>query len=265
MHARDLLVATSLLGMAGATVLACGDDDAVNPVPSDGGTDAAQATSDASSSARVTGRIVQAQSTTPLGDATVTIDGQVTKTAADGTYALTFGRNKPVNMNVTAADHFALVEQEFSIGQAEFARGDTQLLSKTLASLLAGLLPNRDPAKGLVAVRVIALPGCTSEEGATLSLDPPAGSKVSYAASGLPDDTRTSVKKGESLSAIFYNVDVGTKVTVKVSSPTCQATAYPVDYQGVTFTGAPVVAAGGESLSFYRAFLGDKIADAGKD
>ncbi len=70
MHARDLLVATSLLGMAGATVLACGDDDAVNPVPSDGGTDAAQATSDASSSARVTGRIVQAQSTTPLGETT---------------------------------------------------------------------------------------------------------------------------------------------------------------------------------------------------
>ena len=50
-----------------------------------------------------------------------------------------------------------------------------------------------------------------------------------------------------------------------MSSPICEQVAFPVDYEGVTFTGVQK-AETGDVVSYIRVFLGPKkIADSGAD
>jgi hypothetical protein len=205
--------------------------------------------------ARQTGRIIRALSgKAPIGCATVTVAGETTTTAQDGTYAIVVPKNKPYTMSVAADNHFALREQEWTISTDPFARGDTNMLDRKTAELVSAFLEKRDPTKGTLAVTVIALAPCASANGATLQLDPPGSARLSYFADGLPSTGATAVREGEAFSGAFYNVETNTPVNVKVSSPTCSPVAFPVEYQGVTYSGAQQTQSG-EHLAFVRVFI----------
>ena len=268
----SILVATGALGAA----VACSSSttDAAQPTPSmpgaeggGGGTDATvESAAEASFSGPTqTGRIIDAVGKTGVAAAIVTIAGKTATTADDGTYAIGIPKNVPYSMNVTAPDHFKLDEQEWIAKTDLFERGDTSLLSTSTASFLSGLLPARDPAKGLLAVRVYPLAPCTSEQGATLSLSPAGTSKLTYFMGGLPNQSATVTTKDQSFSGVFTDVDVAVPLTVTVSSPDCEAVPFPVDYGGVTLTGQQQAEAG-DVISYIRVFIGPKkISEAGAD
>ena len=100
----------------------------------------------------------------------------------------------------------------------------------------------------------------------TLTIEPTGNAKLVYFAGSLPDDTRTSAKKGESFSGACYNVDPNVPVKVKVTSPKCAALPFPIDDNGITFTGNQS-ALPGDAVAYLRMFIGAPlaIADAGTD
>jgi hypothetical protein len=266
MRPRFLFLLLPLATMAAAA--ACGDDDTTTPATpaaDGGGTGDTGPVVVGSNEAKQTGKIVRAQSTSETVEgATVTIAGKTATTNATGNYEIAVPKDTPVQMTVSAPDFYKLIEQEWIV-KGDLDRGETQLLKTGTANLLAGVLnPPRDASKGLLVVSVRVQPPCASEEGTTLTLDPPGQANVSYVgASGLPDDTLTSVQKGAAFSAIFYNVDPGVNVRVIASSPSCEQVAFPLDADGVTLTGNQKTEPG-ESLSFLRIYLGPaKSVDAG--
>ena len=268
----SVLVATGALGAAVAcsSSTSNGAPPAVEPPGSEGGggTDATTESSAAEASFNgptQTGRIIDAVGKTGVGAAVVTIGGQTATTGDDGTYAISIQKNVPTSMTVTAPDHFKLDEQEWIVKTDLFDRGDTSLLASSTAGFLSGLLPTRDPAKGLLAVRIYPLAPCTSEQGATLSLSPAGTSKLTYFMGGLPNQSATSATKDQSFSGIFTDVDVAVPLTVTVSSPDCEQVPFPLDYGGVTLTGAQKAEAG-DVVSYIRVFIGPKkITEAGAD
>ncbi len=251
MRTALLALIASLAATAALSLAACAGDDDAAPGPKPG---VQRLAPDAASEATQRGRVIVARSEAPLEGATVTIGSRSATTAADGTYAVQVPRGTPYAMVVTAPDHFKLLEEEWSVG-GDVVRGDTNLLSNQLASLLQGFLPERDPAKGVLAVRVYGVRGCADEGGATLTITPSGAAQVRYFAGGIPSGAATSVAKGESISAVFTNVDPGVPVVVRATSPTCTELARPVTEDGVTFTGV-VRTEPGETLAYARVFLG---------
>jgi hypothetical protein len=244
-----------------AALVACSSSSSSSSSDTDGGADATALPSPPYQ----TGKITQALSNgTPVGVATVAIAGKTAHTNADGTYAIGIPKGTPYSMVVTGDGYFKLTEQDWISNQDVLDWGETQLLPTSIGSLLVSFLSGRDAAKGTLVVRVVPLPPCASEQGATVSLDPPGDTKLSYIEGGTPKATATSVTAGEDFSAVFYNIDPGAKVNIKVTSPTCGQKDYPVDAQGVTFTGTQTIESG-EALTFARVFLADPIADAGTD
>ena len=212
------------------------------------------------------GRIIDAVGKTGVSGAVVTIAGKSVTTGDDGKYiSAGIPINSPYSMTVTAPDHFKLDEQEWIVKTSVFDRGDTSLLSSSTAMFLASLLPARDPAKGLLAVRIYPLAPCTTEQGSTLTLSPAGAAKLTYFKGGFPDKSATAATKDESFSGIFTDVDPGVPLTITVNSPGCEQVAFPVDYGGVTLTGKQQAEAG-DVVSYIRVFLGPaKIADSGTD
>lgn len=264
MRPRHLVVTwlASVL-LAGTTlVVACGDDDAVSS--GDAGTvDAAAEAAPAAGEGKQSGRIVRAQSQgQPVEGATVIVGERSVTTGADGTYELVVPKGVAYTMKVTAPEHYALLEQEWILRSDALARGDTQLLPSSTANLLAAFFPGRDPAKALVAVRVTPLPPCDSEEGAVVTIEPRGAADVRYFSGGIPSATATSVKKDESISAAFFNVEPNTVVKVGVTAPGCEALPFPVEQGEVTYTGSARTEPG-EALTYVRVFLGPRLADAG--
>jgi len=268
----SVLVAAGALGSA----VACSSSSTnggAQPTPEQpgseggGGTDATpEAAAEASFSGPTqTGRIIDAVGKTGVAAAVVTIAGQTATTGDDGTYAIGIPKNVPYSMTVTAPDHFKLDEQEWIVKTDLFDRGDTSLLSTSTASFLSGLLPTRDPAKGMLAVRIYPLPPCTSEQGSTLSLSPAGTSKLTYFMGGLPNQGATVTTKDQSFSGVFTDVDVAVPLTVTVTSPDCEQVPFPLDYGGVTLTGKQQ-AEPGDVVSYIRVFIGPaKIKEAGAD
>lgn len=246
---------------------ACGDDDNA-PLTSSADGGAKEAGSGGPGTVgddevKQTGKIVRARATElAVEGATVTVAGKSVTTNASGDYELAVPKGTPTQMTVTAPDFYKLVEQEWIVSK-DFPRGETQLLPVGLANLLAGLLaPPRDATKGLLVVTVRPLPPCDSEEGTTLTIDPP-GAKLVYIAGGLPSSVLDSVKKNEGFSAIFYDIEPGVTVHVTASSPRCGQAPFPVEIDGVTLTGNQKTEAG-DALSYMRVFLSmPKIVDAG--
>ena len=212
-----------------------------------------------------TGRIVDAVGKTGVAAAVVSIAGKTATTADDGTYAISIPKNVPYSMSVTAPDHVKLNDQEWIAKTDLFERGDTSLLATSTASFLSGLLPTRDPAKGMLAVRIYPLPPCTSEQGSTLSISPAGTSKLTYFMGGLPNQGATVTTKDQSFSGVFTDVDVAVPLTVTVTSPDCEQVPFPLDYDGVTLTGQQKAEAG-DAISYIRVFIGPKkITEAGTD
>jgi hypothetical protein len=258
-------VFASLVGLSTLAIFAaCSDDETtttVSPGTDDGGTtpDAPVETGPVvvgSNEVKQSGKTVRALATDTAVPSTITIAGKTVTTNADGTYEIAVPKGTPYQMNVNGgADYYKLIEQEWSVDQ-DLPNGDTQMLPVSLANLLAGALdPPRDPAKGLLVVSVRPEAPCTSEEGTTLTIDPPGSAKVAYFNGSFPSPDQTSVKKGASFSAFFYDVDPGVTVKVTATSPTCQQLPFPIAKDGKTFTGNQKTEPG-ESLSFMRVYLG---------
>lgn len=269
-HATLVLASTAAVFTAFA---ACSDDD--TPTTPGGGTEDGGAdvqpdvpvvvTNDKES--KQSGKIIRAQTTDEgVPNATVTIGAKTAITNASGDYEIIVPRNTPYRMTVAADGFYRLVEQELILKKESLARGSTNLLPKQLADLLAGLLPGRDTAKGLLLVKVNPRPPCASEEGTTLTLDPPGDAKISYFSGSLPSTDQPSTKGGTDFSAIFYNVDINVPIKVVVHSPKCKNVDFPVEVGDVTYTGANTIAEGGESITYLRTYVQDPLpADAGTD
>jgi hypothetical protein len=262
----------SSVAVAAVGVAACSsssDSSSSGNVPPGGeaGTDAPPIGPVGANEAKQKGRIVDAIDKFGVTGATISIAGKTATTKEDGTYEIVVPRNTPYTMSVTADSHYKLNEQEWIVKTETFDRTDTSLLSTDIANILASFLPPRDAAKGLLVVRVNPLPPCDSEQGATLAIEPAGASKITYFAAGRPNKNATSTTKDEAFSAAFSDVDINTPIKVTVTSPTCEQVPFPVDYQGVTYTGVQKTEPG-EVLSYIRVFIGPKktpIADAGTD
>jgi hypothetical protein len=272
MRTRSFFLASFVLSLScGLAVLACGDDDNGGRTGTDGG--GSEGGTDGSSgeggggAAKQTGKIVVALQNVPLPGATVTIGSASAQSKPDGTYEIGITKGSPLQMQVTAEDYYKLFEQEYVVKTDTFDRGESSLLSKAVASTLVSFLQGRDDKKGLLIVKVQPVAPCDSEEGTVVSLDPPGSSMVRYISGGIPSNSLTAAKKGESFHAVVYNIDLGAPVNVKLTSPLCKQKAFPVDVDNVTYTGKNQKVEGGEVLSFMRVFLGDKqaAADAGDD
>jgi hypothetical protein len=269
----SLLVAAGALGAAVACSSSTSSGDTTPLTPGAEGGGGNEGSTEASNGAETSitgpaqiGRIIDAVGKTGVSGATVSIAGNSVTTGDDGKYiAAGIPINTPYSMSVTAPDHFKLDEQEWIVKTSVFDRGDTSLLSSSTAMFLSSLLPARDAAKGLLAVRIYPLAPCLSEQGSILSLSPAGTSQLTYFKGGFPNKTATSATKDESFSGIFTDVDPGVPLTVTVSSPDCEQVAFPVDYGGVTLTGQQKAEAG-DVVSYIRIFIGPKkIADAGTD
>ena len=269
---RRFALALSIACGLFASFAACSDDESTGSTPStnDGGADAqpdsppAVVTNDSES--KQTGKIIRAQSEDDgVPGATVTAGGNSVTTNATGEYEIIVPRNTPYRMTVAAPEYFKLLEQEMILTKETLDRGKTNLLPTETATFLAGLLPDRKAEKGLVVVKVNPLPPCTSEEGSTLSIDPPGEAKITYFNGSLPQSSLEAVKAGSTFSAAIYNVEVGVPLTITVTSPQCSQAPFPIDVGDVTYTGA-LTAEAGEALSYMRVYIKDAvIPDAGSD
>jgi hypothetical protein len=250
--------------------IACGDDDTnVTPTTTDdAGPDTAPVTPTNDKETKQTGRIVKAREPDfYVEGATITIAGKTAVTNGAGEYQIIAPRNVPYQMTVTAPEYYKLIEQEWVVKNETFVRGDTTLLPNALANLLAGLLPERKPEKGILIVRVNPVAPCTSEEGSKVSIEPKGESRQRYfAPPGLPTDARDTVKEGEALSVAFYNVETGVPIRVTVDSPLCEQLPFPYTLGDVTYTGVQKTE-GGDVISYIRTYIGPLKApsDAGAD
>ena len=139
------------------------------------------------------------------------------------------------------------------------------LFGNNVVGKLAGEFAN-DKTKGLVSVRVAPLAPCASEEGATVTLDPPGAAQLRYVSGSIPREGQAAVKAGESISVIFYNVEPGVKVRPVVTHPSCEVVPFPVAVGDVSYTNAEVTPEPGEVLTFVRTYVGPpKAVDAGTD
>ena len=250
--------------MLGVAACSSASGSGKSAVPSEGGADAPIGPIGAKE-AKQKGRIIDAIDKFGVTAATVSIAGKTAVTKDDGTYEIIVPRNTPYTMSVTAGEHYKLNEQEWIVKTETFDRTDTSLLSTSIANILASFLPPRDAAKGLLVVRVNPLPPCDSEQGSKLSIEPASASKVTYFSAGRPNKNASSATKDEAFSAAFSDVDIDVPIKVTVDSPLCEQVAFPVDYQGVTYTGVQKTEPG-EVLSYIRVFIGPKkIVDAGTD
>jgi len=265
---RHLLFAALLFPVGLA--IACSDDDTdVTPPPTtepDAAADSPPVVPKNETETKQTGKIVKAREPEfGVPGATVAIAGKTATTNANGEYEIIVPRNTPYQMVVTAPDYFKLREQEWLVKAETFPRGDTTVLPNALANLLTGFLPGRDPAKGILVIRVNPRPPCTSEEGSKVSIEPKGASMFRYFSNGIPTDGRDTVKKDESLSVGFYNVEPGVPIKVTVDSPLCDQLAFPVEVDGITYTGVQQTEAG-DVISYIRTYIGPaKTQDAGAD
>ena len=250
-----------------AALGACGDDDNSPNLGVDAGSEASTTTPDGGGAFVQRGQIVRATAVeTVVPGATITVGDKSVTSDETGGYTIEVPEGAPYQMRVSAPSYYTLVEQEWTVrGPSPFDRGQTQLLATTLANILTAGLTDRDMAKGLLVVKVTPLAPCDSEEGSTVTLDPPGDAKVQYFDGQFPSPDKTSIAKGTAFSAVFYNVEPGVPLTVRVDSPRCEALAFPVEQGGVAYGGTQKVEPG-EALSYLRLFLGPvKASDAGAD
>ncbi len=267
MRARHLLF--SCLALPICLAIACSDDETeATPAPEDAGPDTAPVVPANETESKQTGRIVKAREPDYfIEGATITIAGRTATSNAAGEYEIIVPRNTPYQMTVTAPEYWKLVEQEWMAKKETLVRGDTTMLPNGLAKLLTGVLPARKAEKGVLLIRVNPLPPCTTEDGSTVTIDPPGEALHRYFdKSGLPSDARDAVEGGQTLSVAFYNVEVGVPITVKVNSPLCEQLPFPIDIDGITYTGLQKTEPG-DVISYIRTYIGPPktASDAGPD
>jgi hypothetical protein len=183
----------------------------------------------------------------------VSAGDQVVTTAADGSYAFAVKKGEAFAMSVTAPDYAKLVEQE-TVLDADFHRGKTSFVSSGTASLLLGTLDGYDASLGVLSVQLLPSGGCTSEAGTRVKVSPEGSASVRYVLHGIPTSRADSAAANEFPTAVIYNVEPGVPLTVSVEAGQCTQTAFPIDRDGVRYTGA-VTTEAGSVTSFARIFL----------
>lgn len=243
----------------------CGDDDPSAPADASVASDSPgfeSSTIDVPGAVPVTqrGQIVVARQNAPVEGAIVaTSAGSRTSTDDAGLYAIQVPKGIPYSMTVEKPGFYKLIEQEWSIGE-DTDRKDTSFLSDILASLLAASIPDLDPQKGILTLRVYPKEGCASVDGATVTIEPAAG-KIVYPRGGLPSK-ETTIAAEESPSAVIYNLPTGVPLKLKAQHPTCTFVPYPASSDGFTYTGN-VTTEPGKVISFARVYLRGNGGDAG--
>lgn len=259
-----------LLPLSTFTVVAACSDDSTSSTPAaDAGTaDAAGETGPVvvgTNEVKQKGKTVHALQTTSGVEATITVAGKSAQANGNGEYEIAVPKDAPYSMTVTAEGYFKLLEQEWIVKQ-DLDNGETSMLPTAVAGFLSEQLsPKRDPAKGLLVVSVRPQAPCTTEDGTTLTIDPPGSAKLTYVDGTSPDPLLTAVKGGSRFSAFFYDIEPNVVVHVTAKSPTCEQVPFPLDVDGKTLTGNQKTEAG-EALSFMRVYVGPlKSTDAGTD
>jgi hypothetical protein len=189
---------------------------------------------------------------------------------AKGNYTTFYPLNTPVEMHVTAADYYHLIEGEWLL-KADADRGPTRLPSNTSAKTLLSALSLAGPVnagEGILSVWAIVKAPCTDETGAQFDVTPKnADTHMVYLQGGIPNTLLGAAVKGENPHVVFYNLPPG-QVTITVKHPTCGQLPYPQDDDaGFTYTGKIRVSGDANTLSFYRVFLGapQPVMEAGSD
>ena len=274
------IVAFVAAGAAGTTApVACTDTvDHVTP-PSEGGTTGNDSGGGGGEGGVPTvnqsGQVIQLGSTsTGVPGATIALATNTSKASGDakGKYTLGVPKDTPFSLVFSAPDYTTVREQEWKLS-GDFDRKTTSLPdSQTTAQLLNGGLKNLDQTKGVLSVGLFLIGGCTDLGGATIALDPPGNSLVTYFSGGLPQGSATATVSGQDTpSAIMYNLEPGDSFKIVVTHPSCTQVPFPYtpkdttggapgDSPTITYTGnVHVVAANSNpaapTTSFIRVFL----------
>jgi hypothetical protein len=204
---------------------------------------------------------------TGISGVSVALGSRQGTTDQNGLYSILVPRGAPYEMILTAPGYYKAIAQEWSI-DGDVARGNTNFVSEAQwgaflpAFEILGGVP-RDPALGLVALLVVALPPCVTTGGATVSITPSvASTRILYADdSGAPSANTTTSAKPLPLHAVVYNVPVG-PVSMSIASPSCAELPWPVTATvpapgsgSFTDTGKARVEAG-NAVSYLRVYLG---------
>lgn len=259
-------------------LVACSDTvDHVTPPAKDGGAgaDTGPPVTDASQGTLVTqkGTIIEL-GTTSTGVEGATVDfggGHSGTSAAKGAYSVQVPAKEPFSMLISAPDHTTIGEQEWFI-TGDFDRKTTSLPDKSTTQQLLQALNGIDPDKGVLSVGLFRTGACTDIGGATIALDPPGASKITYFKNQFPVSQLTTTQTGENTpSAVIYNLEPGDTFNVKVTHPTCTQAPFPFtptgdvddigDNSTITYTGkvkvAPANPAGAPAprTSFMRIYM----------
>jgi hypothetical protein len=258
MRTRTLPTWITLLAMLGACDEGAGSRGAGGAEPGDAGSEVEVTQS---------GEIVAYKTTMGIAGVNVALGNRQGTTDPSGHYAIVVPKDTPYEMILTASGYFKVIAQEWAI-HGDVVRGSTNFVSDSQwASFVSGFesiggVP-RDPALGLVAVLVLALPSCPTTGGATVAITPTApNTRILYVDdSGSPSTNTTTSAMPLSVHALIYNAPVGA-VSMSISSPTCPEAPWPVSTNVAppgsgpfTDTGKARVEAG-NAVSYLRVYLG---------
>src|SRR5207253_2703625 len=128
------------------------------------------------------GQVIELGSTaTGVPSAAIEV-GNGTKASGDakGMYSFQIEPKTPFHLTFSAPDHTTVTEQEWLLN-TDFDRKTTSLPdTNTTNQLLSGGLSEIDQTKGVLSVGLFLVNGCSDEGGATIALNPPGNSKISY-------------------------------------------------------------------------------------
>lgn len=191
----------------------------------------------------VSGRVVDYATNKPLAGVKIVMGTATFTTPADGKYAIQVPKDVPLDAKVTKDGYIVgfMPEESFS-GDGD--RGDFTLPDLNTYNLAELGQDGYDESLASVTIVVRTLPSCASDDGATLTVTAPSGTKTLYFKGGLPSASTTAVQAGQTPAISVYNVTPGAELQFTLSHPTCTQAPFPVTVGTATFTGKVSTEAG---------------------
>jgi hypothetical protein len=180
----------------------------------------------------------------PVVGLTVTDAAQTTTTDSTGSWSLTLPATAMLGGTVggtSQGDAYTTL----NMPQVMVAAGGTLdrgniITPDTSTFSLEHLTLNTDQTLAVVHLVVYTASTCPSIAGGTVAVTSPPNAKVAYfLATGYPSTTQTSfvAQTGGLPAADIYDVTPGATITFQITHPTCTQMAYPMAWEGGTFTG----------------------------